>query len=586
MSKTDVLVAADDKHALGEPMGREEPRRSAVLAFLRRRAGSASWYTIAVVIALFVGAPILIYFVQAFSDGAKGIKGLLSLPNLGGILLNTVMIASGATVIAALLAVILAKAVLHIPKRFRGVASLVPLLSLVAPPIATVIGWVFIFSPTVGYGNVLLRQLPWFQGITEGPLNIYSMPAIILITGLDLTGVIFLLVSTRLMEIRGPLEAAARLAGANGIKAFITVTLPLLRPSLISGAVIVFLLGLGQFTAPLLLGSRHGIDVITTKIFQLRETYPVDYATTAAIGLPLMIMGVLAVFIQRFAIGDQRKYVTQSGAGSGVPEKTSWWALVVVVLYGLVAVLGPLTAVFLVSISPFWSGDLSSVQFTLEHFAKTLSDPGVGGSVLTTLVTSLIAIAISLPIGFIAALGTTGPFRAPRWVQIILDLTFQAPLSVPRAIIGLIVLFVFLRPPFSLYGTIWMFVIGYIFIVLPFSHRSMQGSLLGLNASLFEASRITGAGYFRTILNIALPLSGRGMASGAALMLVLLSHDFAVSVMVRSPGTQVMGTKLYEFWENGVYPEVAVMSLVMTIVTAVVLAITLAIGGRSALRTL
>lgn len=585
MSETDVLVASYDAHGPGDANG-GEPRRSAIMAFLSRRAGSASWYAIAAVIALFIGGPIVIYFVQAFNDGAAGIVGLFSLPNFGEILLNTLLIAAGATLIATLLAVILAKAVLHIPKRFQGAAALIPVLSLVSPPIAIVIGWVFIFSPTVGYGNVLLRQLPWLHGLAEGPINIYSMPAIIIITGFDLTGVIFLLVSTRLMEIRGPLEAAARLAGASGIKSFMTVTLPLLRPSLVAGAVIVFLLGLGQFTGPLLLGSRHGIDVITTTIFRLREAYPVDYATTAALGLPLMALGVLAVFIQRFAIGDQRKYVTQSGGSGGVAEKTSIWALVIVVLYGLVAVLAPLAAIFLVAISPFWSGDLSSVQFTMDHFAKTLSDPSVGGSIVTTLVTSLIAIAISLPIGFIAALGTTGPFKAPRWVQFILDLAFQAPLAVPRAILGLAVLFVFLRPPFSLYGSIWMFVIGYIFVVLPFSLRSLQGSLLGLSPSLFEASRITGAGYFRTILNIALPLAGRGMASGATLMLVLLSHDFAVSVMVRSPGSQVMGTKLYEFWENGVYPEVAVMSLLMAAVTGVVLALTLAIGGRSALRNL
>lgn len=180
----------------------------------------------------------------------------------------------------------------------------------------------------------------------------------------------------------------------------------------------------------------------------------------------------------------------------------------------------------------------------------------------------------------------SGVVKAPRPIQYILDFVFVGPLAVPRAMLGLAVLYVFLRPPFNLYGTLALFVVGYIFIVLPFSLRSQHASLVGVHSSLFEAAKVCGASQLRTILDVALPLTKRGMAASLAVMLVLLSHDFAVSVMLRSPGNHVMGTAIYEFWEGGVYPQVAVMALVMSGVTGILLALTVWVGGRSALQNM
>jgi iron(III) transport system permease protein len=553
---------------------------------LRKPRKSPFWYGIAAVIGCAVLTPIGIFYWQAFADGGSGIRGLFALPDFGQTLFNTIALAFGSTVMAMVFALALAKAIIHVPPRFRTIASIIPLLPIVTPPVAQVIGWTFIFSPTVGYGNMLLRQLPFFSDLTTGPVNVYSMPAIVIVTGFDLTGVVFIMLNARLQEIRGPLEAAAKLSGAGGVRTFLTITLPLLRPSLLAGTVVAFLLGLGQFTAPLLLGSRNGIDVLTTELFKLREHYPIDNGTIAAIGLPLLALGIVALIFQRVALGDQRKYVTQTGGSGGVTEKASVWALILVVFYALFAVVLPLAAIALVSISPFWSGDLSKIQFTMTNINAALSSPAVLDSIWTTLFTSFVAVAVALPLGFIGALALTSAFKAPRIVQYALDFSFQAPLAVPRAVLGMAILFVFLRPPFSLYGTYALFIIGYVFVVLPFAMRAQHGSLVGLSGSLFEASRISGAGFLRTVVQIAFPLARRGMVAAASLMIVLLSHDFAVSVMVRSPNHQVMGTQLYEYWATGVYPQVAVMSLIMTLVTSAMVALTLWVGGRSALSNL
>jgi iron(III) transport system permease protein len=349
--------------------------------------------------------------------------------------------------------------------------------------------------------------------------------------------------------------------------------------------VVAFLLGLGSFTAPLLLGRRQDIDVITTEVFRLREQFPIDYALTGALGLPLLVIGVISIVVQRAVVGDQRRYVTQ-GPGRGMDEKASSWALVSVIVYGVVTVLLPIGAIVIVAFSPFWSGDLASITLTTKNFETTFNNPTVMNAITNSLLTSALAMLVVLPLGFITALAMSGVLKAPRPVQYILDYVFIAPLAVPRAMLGMVVLSVFIRPPFSLYGTLMLFVIGYAFIVLPFSLRSQYASLIGVHSSLFEAARISGASQFRTVLSVALPLTRRGITASLAIGFILLSHDFAVAVMLRSPGNQVMGTLLYELGETGVFPEVAVMALVMTIVTAAILALTLWVGGRKALENL
>lgn len=554
-------------------------------ASLGRYAPRFSWYVVVGALAFAVLAPVAVFFARAFDNGAAAIRSLPDVRGFGEIVVNTLVVALGSTVIAAALAVGLASLVMKVPARWRGVAAFIPQLPLVVPPVAMIIGWIFVLAPTVGYGNTLLRMLPVFDHLAEGPFNVYSLNAIVIIGGIDLVGIVFALVYARMHEISGALTAAARLSGASGLRAFTTITLPLLRPSLVAGIVISFLLGLGQFTAPLLLGSAHGIKVLTTEIFEIREQFPVDYALTAAMGLPLLIVGILSIVVQRAVVGDQRRYVTQNN-GRGMSERSSRGALAAILTYGLVTVGIPLVALTRVAFAPFWNGNLFDGTFTARHVTETFNDPIVMESIINSVFTSLLAALVVLPIGFLAALALSGVLRAPGPVKYVLDLVFLAPLAVPRAMLGLAVLFVFLRPPFNLYGTFTLFVIGYAFIVLPFALRSQYASLIGVHHSLFEAAQVCGASRLRTIWSVAVPLTRRGMTAALAIMVILLSHDFAVSVMLRSPGNHVMGTALYEFWSTGVFPQVAVMALLMTLVTGVLLAATLKIGGRSALENL
>ncbi len=123
-------------------------------------------------------------------------------------------------------------------------------------------------------------------------------------------------------------------------------------------------------------------------------------------------------------------------------------------------------------------------------------------------------------------------------------------------------------------------------LMLPFATRMQMTAMLSLGNTYTEASATSGASPFVTNIRIMLPLMRPTILSAVALMFILLTHEFAASLLVRASTTQVMGTLLFDMWQNGTYPLVAAMALLMTAVTTGGVAIAMLIGGRNVLSKL
>jgi iron(III) transport system permease protein len=539
----------------------------------------------ALAVAGFVGAlaylvvlPLVRLQTTAFENGAQGYRIAFGSPGIGEVIWTTVALALGSLVIAMVLGTMLAWAATQLPPRFRWLRSL-PVLPIVIPAVANVIGWAFLFSPRPGYLNALLRELPWWSHLEEGPVDVYTVPWIILITGFALTSFVYLFVSAGLKDINQEHIEAAQVSGSSRVGVFFKVVLPLLRPSLIYGGGVVLLLGLGQFTAPLLLGTNQGIDVITTEMFHFVSASPVDFSAAAAMGSPLLIFGLVVVVMQKIALGDQRRFVTHGGKGFRSSGRSSKLAVAAILLYTGISTVLPLAALVIVSLSKFWTPDVDPSAFTLDNMRAVLSRPDTTDAILTSVVTSAVGVAIVLVVGFIAAsLLLRGQRFGP--LRVLLDFIVSLPLGVPAVIFGVGFLLTYTYPPLILYGSRWVIILVYTTLMLPFGTRMILSTMIALGNSYQEASRVSGAGVLATNLKIVLPLVRTSMGGSAALMFVLLTHEFSASMLVRAPTTNVMGTVLFDYWENGSYPTVAAIALVMTVVTGLGVALAMAIGGR------
>jgi iron(III) transport system permease protein len=547
---------------------------------LIRMAGAGAFV---VALGYLVLAPLVRLQGKAFTKG-DGYREAYSRPDVWRTIRYTIGLALGSLLIALVLGTLLAWASSRLPRRLRFLA-LLPIMPIVVPAIASVVGWAFLLAPGPGYLNALLRHLPWWSGNTQGPVNVYSLPWIVIITGFGLTSFVYLFVRSAFANISSDFLEAAHVSGSSSTGVFFRVTLPLLRPALIYGGGVALLLGLGQFTAPLLLGTNEGITVLTTDMYNQVASTPVHYGMAAALGSPLLLFGILVVGLQKIVLGDQRRFVTHGGKGFRQGGNPSYFAAAGLVLYGLIATALPLIGLVIVSLSRFWSNRVVPSKFTLDNFRKIFDQPATTAAIRHSLTYSLLAVAIAIPVGFIAASILIRSRNYPVIGQI-LDFIITLPLGVPAVLFGIGFLLTYSRPPVVLYGTQWVMVLVYVTLMLPFATRMQLSALLALGDTYKEASRVSGAGAVGTNLRVVLPLMRSSLGGAAALMFVLLTHEFTASVLVRSLHTQVMGTVLFDYWANGGYPLVAAVALVMAAVTTVGVTIALIIGGAESFGSL
>ncbi len=556
-------------------------RPFAIPAQWRSRIG---YLALLAVLAYLVVVPMIRLQALAFQDGAHGYRSQYGRYDIGGTIRTTIVLALGSLVIAMVLGTLLAFAASRLPARLSFL-RIVPILPIVMPAVANIVGWTFLLSPGPGYLNVLLRHLPWWSHSDTGPVDVYTVPWIVILTGFGLTSFVYLFVSAGMQSINAEHLEAAQISGSSTVGVFFRVVLPLLRPSLVYGGGIALLLGLGQFTGPLLLGQNKGVKVLTTEMYSRVSESPSDFAAAAAAGSPLVLFGLAVVLIQKGLLGNQTRFVTHGGKAFSAPPGRSVWASVTMVIYALLALVIPLLGLILVSLTPYWSGSLSPHILTLANFRSLASNQAIVDSVVTSVVTSLVAVAICIPIGYaVATLLVRG--KRFRILALIADLIAVLPMGIPAVIFGVGFLLTYTEPPLILYGTRAVIILVYIVLMLPYAIRMQMTALLALGTTYSEASATSGASPMVTNVRVMLPLMRPTILSAVALMFILLTHEFAASLLVRASTTQVMGTLLFDLWENGSYPLVAAMALLMTAVTTVGVAAAMLVGGRNVLSNL
>ncbi len=544
-------------------------RSTGVMASLRDGASSAAPWVLAGIVCLLVLYPLIELMRQPFADLPKVWQQATQLPSLWRILWNTVVLAFGSMFLAVLVAMVLAWCRANMTGKTGAAAQVISILPMVVPPLAGVIGWAFLMSPSVGYLNVLLRKLPFLDTLQEGPFDIYSLSWIVIITGIYLIPYAFVFLQAGLANIDPRLEDAARSAGSGWWGTQFRIVLPLLRPALLYGGGVVALLALGQFTAPLLLGRTKGIDVITTQLYRLTGAPPANYPLAAFIALPIVLLALAGVAAQRSALKGGLRFV-MTGKGTARARGHNALLMLPIILYSFMLVIPPIIGLVIVSLSPFWGAPLALESMSLAAFAEVMDSRASVDAVMNSIKYSAIAtvccLVLSLMVAFVAT-RTRGAARA------VIDYVVNVPIAVPAILFGMAIfvsfalgpIMQFLRTSFGirLYGSSSLIVLAYVILVLPHGTRMVMSGIAQINPQLEAAARVAGSTLAGAVARIMVPLLRRHLASAAMLMFILLSHEFAASSLLFGPNTQVLSTLLYGQWDTGTYPKVAALALIM-----------------------
>jgi iron(III) transport system permease protein len=507
------------------------------------------------------------------SSGAVG--RVFNTPGIAETFANTAVLAVACVLVAAPVGIGLAwcSASLGVG-RLGTLALLLGTIPIMMPAIAAVIGWQFLLSPTIGYVNQILRGI--FPGVwDDGPFDVYSLPMIILVTSMYLVSFVFTFVSTALRDLDGGLEDAARVFGSSWIGAQFRIVAQLIRPALIYSLVIILLLALGQFTAPLLLGKSSGINVVTTEIFKSIANYPGDYGVAAVLTIPVLIFAVFVLMFQRRAVGTLSRYSSTSKGGIKKVVRRRW-PIFPILAFALFVTIPPIFGLIWVALAPFWSGTLSTRGFGFNHIWGVLSDDLVLNSIVTTFQLAFFGVLGCLVVAVLVGLYLHhGSGRIAKALDIVVSL----PLTLPAIAMGVAVFFAYGVGPVNLYGTRAVIAIAWIAMFLPHAVRLVLAGLSQMGSQLEPAARIAGSTATGAMIRVVLPMLRGSLTSAAFLVFILMIHEFAAVALLAVPGTDVLSTTLYNFWEAGTYAQVATMGLIMVAVSAVGVVLIQKIGG-------
>jgi iron(III) transport system permease protein len=425
------------------------------------------------------------------------------------------------------------------------------LLSFAIPGLLMAMAWIFVLSPNIGWMNALLKSA---FGLTSAPFNIYSMGGMIWALSSHYFPLAYLALGPALRTLDVRMEEAGLMSGGRYWQVLPKITLPLLRPAILAGLLLLFIMGLSSYEVPRVIGRPARIDVFTTQIQGATTTAPPEFGVASALSLALLAVCLIAVYFYRRATRNAEAFATITGKGYRPTriELGRWrWPVSIAICVVFLLALGlPLLTLtwqsFFRNLSQPFIG--SPPPATLENYRYILRYPIFLGAVRTSVVVS--AMAATVVVGLTLVMAWMARRSASRFAWL-LDALASAPIAIPSVIVGASILFTYLVIPIGVYDTIWILLIAYVTLSLPYGMRFASSGITQIHRELEEAAATSGAATGQIITRVILPLILPFLLAAWIYVFVLSVRELGASIFLVGPGTNVLGTISLTMWEEG-----------------------------------
>lgn len=440
----------------------------------------------------------------------------------------------------------------------KGFIRFTATLSYLTPPFLTAIAFVNLFSPNAGILNRFAREV---LGAPDLTFNVFSMTGLVLVTVLHTFPYVYLLAASALASMDASLEESARMLGAGTFRTAVSITAPLVAPSVLAGALLAFVNALALFGSQAIIGLPARIFTLPTRIYTLFD-YPPQYGLASALSLIFVAVTVLALWLQRSYLA-KRSYVTVGGKGVR-PQlielgAARWGAFAFCAGIFVVAILLPYATLLAVSVSKSWGLEFWR-NLTVEHYRWILLDyDPTRRAIVNSLGLAAAAATIVVLIGAIISwidLRTTVPGRK------LMDYVSLVPLGLPGIVMAVALIQFWLKAAPALYGTLAIILLAYAGRYIPLGVRAASASLRQIDPSLEEGARISGASWTRTMRSVTLPLMRPGLVAGWLLVFVPAIQELSASILLFTSSTMTLAVAVYNLYENGYLEPVAALSIV------------------------
>ena len=463
---------------------------------------------------------------------------------------------------------------------FKGLFFALSLIPLVIPGILFTVAWILLGSPKIGLINLSLMAI--FN--LENPVfNIYSMWGMIWVDGLHYSPVAFLLMTAAFRAMDPSLEESAMMSGANVLQVLWRVTLKLTWPAIFATLLILFVRAIESFEVPALLGLPVGIQVFTSSIYQAVHRYPSQTGLAAAYAITLLLITSAGIYFISKLSSSGSKYATMTGKGFR-PRQIDlgpwrWLAASLFMLYFALIVVLPFAVLLWSSFQKFYAvPSLQALQnLTLDPYRFVLTYPNLARSVWNSLLLSFGSATVIMLVTSVICWIVVKTKLPGRWM---LDNLSSLPMVFPGLVLGLALMIFYLNVDIGVYGTMWILFIAYVTRFMPYGLRFNTTSMLQIHKELEESAAMSGAGWLTTFWRIVLPLLKPGLLAGWIYIMIVSIRELSSSILLYSPGTEVVSIIIWELWENGQYVELSALGVLFILMLFVLVMLSQAVGKK------
>ncbi len=521
-----------------------------------------------VLIFILIGFPLLLLLLDSFhsEEGFFTLKNYIDTfsrrSNMKSAL-NTLKLSILTALIATLVGSVLAWIIARTDIPGKSLLKTLIMVPYMVPPFIGAMGWMFLFG-RAGYVNKL-----WENLFGHRLFNIHSFAGLVLVLTMYVYPPVFVTVYTALLNMDASLEEAGRVCGAKLFKVMRTISLPLVLPSMMSGALLVFAMSASNFGIPAIIGMPGRVHVLTTRIMSYMAT-GTDRGLSRAISLSVVLIAIaLGGLMLNNYIVSRTKFTIISGKSTRPAEiKLGRWktsVTLLVWLFVVFAVFLPMFALALTSLWKAWGLPFKLSSFTFRNYYKVLF---IDTDTKMALKNSFIFAVISATL--VTALGSIVAYLTVRWKGTMvktMDILATLPQAIPGTALAVAMILMWSgRFGVNLYNTMWIIIVAYIARYLFFSVRTVAGAVKQIHTSLEEAARSAGSKPLRVLKDITLPILRPALISSWALVFMPTFRELTISILLYGPTTKTIGVTIYSLQEGGEYQMASAFATIVLVI--------------------
>ncbi len=493
---------------------------------------------------------------------------------------NSLVLAGAVAIVASLGGTLLSWAVSRTDMPGRSLIRALVFAAFVTPSFLGATAWIFLAAPNSGWLN---RAWVAMTGATHGPLNIYSLPGAIFVIAMYSYPYTFAFASDALDLIPSDMERSAALLGASWWRITWRISLPLVRPALIAGALLSFLEAIAEFGTPAFLLIPAGEQVITTQLYLFFQ-FPNRPNLAAAYAIPLLLV-TAGLFLLQQRLLRRRRFTTVAGKGAVRQPfrlgRLRWVLFSICMVPPLCSLVLPYAALLATSLSRAWGrgpvpGNLTTHWYRWALLENATTRMAIQHSLTYAAAAATIATVLAVFTAYVAHRRLLPGARILAFVAV-------SPFVVPGIILAIGFFSAYARPPILLYGTAWMLIIAFATRFLPIAYSGSESALRSIDVELENAARTLGSTALGAFARITLPLLRRNIVAIWLTAFIPSLRELSSAVFLFTPSTAVITNVIFDLSDGGNFEPVSALGVLMMVVTFVLITIAYRLLGRTVL---